>query len=269
MYSNTASEIIEEDASVIALSDCPGALFPAALYGQFTESHFWCRARFANLLRMIHDNGCDLAAPLHGIEIGCGTSVLRRQLEAASAWTVDGADIEPQVLQQHSVKRGQTYLYDVYERQSQFRHRYDFMILFDVIEHIADDRIHRFIQSCLFHLQPGGLLFVNVPASQRLWSRFDEVQGHYRRYDRNMLREHLSGVEIAEMRSWGLPMLPVLALRKRLVANAPDAESIIKRGFRPPSQFVNSFFNRILAVEAQVGFQTLPGTSLMALARKT
>lgn len=52
--------------------------------------------------------------------------------------------------------------------------------LFDVIEHIKDDR--SFIKSIYSYLQPNGMLIISVPAYKMLWSDEDDEAGHYRRY---------------------------------------------------------------------------------------
>lgn len=56
----------------------------------------------------------------------------------------------------------------------------------NVLEHISDDAlalrlIHR-------KLQPGGRLFIYVPAFQRLYSTMDTLVGHVRRYEKASLR---------------------------------------------------------------------------------
>jgi SAM-dependent methyltransferase len=86
--------------------------------------------------------------------------------------------------------------------------------LFDVIEHIADDRgVLRTIGRLL---QPGGRLYVTVPAYQWLWSTEDELSGHHRRYTLRALGRAIqnAGLEV-EYRTylfWPLP-LPILLLR--------------------------------------------------------
>jgi 2-polyprenyl-3-methyl-5-hydroxy-6-metoxy-1,4-benzoquinol methylase len=58
--------------------------------------------------------------------------------------------------------------------------RFDIICLFDVLEHILDDRMA--LDWIDEHLAPGGMLFLTVPAHPFLWSRHDEVAHHHRRY---------------------------------------------------------------------------------------
>jgi SAM-dependent methyltransferase len=52
--------------------------------------------------------------------------------------------------------------------------------LFDVVEHIEDDR--GFLTDLHTYLIPGGRVYLTVPAFRRLWSHEDIVAGHQRRY---------------------------------------------------------------------------------------
>lgn len=52
--------------------------------------------------------------------------------------------------------------------------------LFDVVEHIEDDR--RFLNSLHSILGENGLVYITVPAFRALWSREDDDAGHFRRY---------------------------------------------------------------------------------------
>ena len=53
-------------------------------------------------------------------------------------------------------------------------------MLMDVIEHLPDD--FEAVSGWLAALPVGAHLLITVPADPRLWSRHDEVFGHYRRY---------------------------------------------------------------------------------------
>jgi hypothetical protein len=64
--------------------------------------------------------------------------------------------------------------------------RFDTIIYIDVLEHIEDDRGE--LQRAAEHLRPGGHVIVLSPAHQRLFSPFDAAIGHFRRYDRPMVR---------------------------------------------------------------------------------
>lgn len=58
--------------------------------------------------------------------------------------------------------------------------RFDLVCLFDVLEHIENDRAAlAALRACL---KPGGRMLISVPAYQWLWSAHDESLHHHRRY---------------------------------------------------------------------------------------
>ena len=65
-----------------------------------------------------------------------------------------------------------------------------FVLLLDVLEHQQDDRT--FLRELIAKMQPGATLIVTVPALPWLWSEWDAVLGHFRRYDRATLRAVLA-----------------------------------------------------------------------------
>jgi hypothetical protein len=76
--------------------------------------------------------------------------------------------------------------------------RFNSVFIFEVLEHIHDDRA---IIDRLFSLtNPEGLLMLSVPAKQSLYGVEDAFHGHVRRYERAELRGKLeeSGFEIRE-----------------------------------------------------------------------
>jgi SAM-dependent methyltransferase len=64
--------------------------------------------------------------------------------------------------------------------------RFDTILYIDVLEHIEHDRQE--MEDAARLLRPGGRVIVLAPAHQWLFTPFDAAIGHYRRYDRAMLR---------------------------------------------------------------------------------
>ena len=63
--------------------------------------------------------------------------------------------------------------------------------LFDVLEHIEDDRA--FVQHLTDIVRPGGFLYLTVPSFNWLWSTADDEAMHYRRYTKRSLTDALAG----------------------------------------------------------------------------
>jgi SAM-dependent methyltransferase len=69
------------------------------------------------------------------------------------------------------------------------RQLFDSILYIDVLEHIEDDR--REVLKASRHLKPGGNLIILGPAHQWLFTSFDKAIGHYRRYNKPMLKSVL------------------------------------------------------------------------------
>lgn len=78
-----------------------------------------------------------------------------------------------------------------------------------VMEHIEDDR--QFIVDSLSLLRPGGRLIILVPALGFLYSDLDRNIGHFRRYDKKMIRALIEGIDVKIERLFYSNFLGVLA----------------------------------------------------------
>lgn len=258
---------MEPRSPVRILSRPPAAAFPQEWYDLATAEHFWMTWRLRAFLGLLRDAGVPLDRPLRGIDIGCGAGILRSQLEAATGWTVDGADVDLEVLKNNPPSRGETMLYDVHDRRAELLGAYDFLLIFDVIEHIDD--VPGFLDSCLPLLKPGGKLFINVPAFEFLRSAYDDEAGHLRRYDKPSLRTALERPDLgpADLRYWGLSMVPLLVVRK-LLLRLSSREDVIRRGFAPPGALVHALLKGLGRFETALLSRPPAGTSLLAAAVK-
>jgi SAM-dependent methyltransferase len=103
---------------------------------------------------------------------------------------------------------------------------FDTALYMDVIEHIEDDRGELARVAGL--IRPGGHLVVLVPAHQWLFTPFDRAIGHFRRYDRRMLRA--VGPDGFELRRLGyldsVGFFASLANRLILKSSMPTAKQI-------------------------------------------
>ena len=77
-------------------------------YDYASEEHFWFQWRFAAMLRFLQDLEVPLDRPARVLDVGCGTGVLRSQLEAVTPWVVDGADLNLGALRAAPPGRGAT-----------------------------------------------------------------------------------------------------------------------------------------------------------------
>jgi len=141
-----------------------------------------------------------------------------------------------------------------------------------VIEHLDDDRAA--LASLARMARPGGFLIVSVPAQPSLFSEFDAVQGHRRRYLPDALRtafEH-TGLSIESTFWWGAWMIPILRRRlgKRESKPGEDAAEVYLRYLRLPPWPGTLVLRTAYALEQPLALRGLlpTGTSLFAVARR-
>lgn len=126
--------------------------------------------------------------------------------------------------------------------------------LFDVLEHLPDDRA---VLESLARLIPfGGRLYLTVPALSWLWSDDDDLAGHHRRYTRRSLRRvvEAAGFSVDTDTYLFAPLpLPILALRvvpTRLGLRRPADAATLKQELEPDSGVVTAVMTRVLDLEA-------------------
>ncbi|MFC1516104.1 class I SAM-dependent methyltransferase [Thermodesulfobacteriota bacterium] len=243
--------------------------FPSQWYELGGEEHFWFQWRLCAFLKQIETLPIPIGSPMRFLDIGCGHGVLRRQLEKHTAWTIDGTDLNSDILHMDSFFRGETMLYDIMDKRKDLREFYDGLFLFDIIEHIVDTTA--FIEAALYHLKPKGWVFINVPAIEILYSFYDEVAGHIRRYDKRLLYRTVKNhpAEIQDMRYWGFCMIPVLLFRKLLLTKKMDDKTALQMGFQPKFEFINKIFKMMMKIETSALPTPFLGTSLIASVQKS
>lgn len=120
------------------------------------------------------------------LEVGCGGGLLSSLLTQAGADVV-ASDIvmnATRFVQDRGVTKSLTF--DAGELWPFKNHSFQVVIMLDVIEHIEDDI------ACLHEarrvLSRGGIAVLTAPAHQFLFSSWDKVVGHHRRYSKSLLR---------------------------------------------------------------------------------
>ena len=146
--------------------------------------------------------------------------------------------------------------------------------LFDVVEHIADDR--EFLRLTRGLLKPGGRLYVTVPAFQALWSSEDELVGHHRRYSIRSMTDSLEAcgftVDYATylFAPLALPLFLLRTLPSRLGRRTTLDPARTAAELKPPSGLATRAIGALLDREVARIRQrrTIPfGTSCLAVAR--
>ena len=101
------------------------------------------------------------------------------------------------------------------------RNKFDFILLFEVLEHIKKDK--KALRKLYNLLPKNGFLLLSVPSKRKLWGPSDILAGHQRRYSKKGLRSLLSkcGFKIMKLYSYGFPWLNwIKILRDRFAKKA-------------------------------------------------
>jgi SAM-dependent methyltransferase len=151
------------------------------------------------------------------------------------------------------------------EDLAMFQQPFDLICLFDVLEHIDDDRSALAALASL--LKPGGSLLISVPAYQWLWGPHDESLHHKRRYRQGDLVRLCgeTGLEVVRSTYFNSLLLPV-AMAARVWDKLRGGKQA--SGTRLPAAPVNTGLKEVFAFERHLLKRvSLPfGLSILAVA---
>ena len=223
--------------------------------------HPWWRARARLALAILRNRR--IMPPARVLDVGCGWGVNLLALESAG-YTAIGVDSSRQILERIDCPNRRLIEADLTQELPKQRVSVDAMLVLDVIEHIDDDR--GFLRRIAQLLLPGGVAVVSVPARPDLFSEYDRIQGHRRRYLPDSLRAAFldTGLTVSQLFWWGAWMVPVLR-RMRSVNRQTYAEYL-----RLPRWPLPLAMQLLYALEQPMAMsgKLVTGTSLFAIAER-
>lgn len=174
----------------------------------FEDEYFWFRCRRALIVDLLRQHA---PHPHRFAEIGCGNGAVLAAVSAARPeLTVCGVEASLAGLRHARTRLPHAELIQADATRLPFAADFDSVGIFDVLEHIDDDRA--VLRSIHQALRPRGLLLVTVPQHRWLWSWVDDFACHRRRYTRRELHARLAetGFEILRTSSYLVWLLPLL-----------------------------------------------------------
>jgi SAM-dependent methyltransferase len=233
--------------------------------------HFWFLARREVILDGLRAAVPDLASrPL--VDIGCGTGSLLAFLAASGVPVAGACDAYPEGLAL-TRRRVEAPLVRVDEgRLPPFGPGQALLGLFDVLEHIDDDR--GTLSWLASVLEPGGYLVLTVPAHPFLFDEMDELACHRRRYTAAELRGKLegAGLRVVRLTHFMAPLVPGLIAARSLgrwLGAGRDSRSRRDAELRVVPLLNGALRALLRAERSWLRLAPLPfGTSILALARR-
>jgi SAM-dependent methyltransferase len=248
--------------------------FDASGFGFLAEmerKHFWHIGRREMILDILKRNVPHLAESKM-LEIGCGNGNILAYLKE-NGINIEGGDIFLEGLKFYQRKLDNTALYQIDIMALPFHHNFDIIGMFDILEHIDEDE--KALAEVSQALKSGGRILIMVPAHKFLWSYFDILSCHRRRYDKDELKAKLerNGFVIKKMTYYMFFLFPLLT-GIRLIGNITRKASK-KQASKASLEvstipIVNKVFLGLLRLERYlIRYLNLPlGASLLVLAEK-
>jgi len=158
-----------------------------------------------------------IAQPRAVLEIGAGEGGLGTWL--ARHYTYTGVELDDRSRSAAEARIAANGHGEIKAQLSDVTQRnFDLACAFEVLEHIADDEAA--LRQWREYLRPSGWLLLSVPAHPDDFGAADELVGHYRRYERDMLSRRLedAGFEIVRFASYGAGLGHALQRVRNLLA---------------------------------------------------
>jgi len=235
------------------------------IFFDIQKKHWWFVTKKRIVLDAIHSHLSKID-DIKVLDIGCGTGLMLNALEGVGKtygmdMSDDAVNFSREIFN-GKVEKG--LLPDQIPYEENF---FDLITALDVIEHTDQDIDS--LKTIRSHLVSGGKAVITVPAYMFLWSSFDELNEHKRRYTLTELNAKLiqAGFTVEKISYFNTLLFPIVFVVRIL-------ENFLKRGGASdvdmPSRPLNFVLAKIFGIEKYLlRFVNLPfGVSILAVVRK-
>jgi SAM-dependent methyltransferase len=235
------------------------------IFFEIQKKHWWFTSKKIIVLDTISQY-VSLNKSANILDIGCGSGLMLNALEKLGSTT--GMDMSDEAIMfSKEIFKGpieQGYLPNNIPFES---NQFNLITALDIIEHIEDDIAS--LKSIRTMLKQNGRAIITVPAYMFLWSHFDELNEHKRRYTLSELKFKLqqSGFTIEKITYYNTFLFP-LAYAVRKLNNLLGRNGV--SDIDMPGNVVNFLLQKIFSFEKfLLRFLNLPfGVSILAVVKK-
>ena len=222
------------------------------------KKHWWFQARKKIIDQII--SSINLKKKKNILDFGAGSGVNLDMLRKHGL-----VDIHEQNKYARAVIKKERKIKNLYSTLKIKKNFYDLILLADVIEHVKQPK--ELLKDLKKFLKKDGHILITVPAYQFLFSKKDKVLGHYRRYNKELLKTELSGFKVENISYFNtflcIPIIIMTMLNKFL------KKDYIKQVETTPNFILNKMCYIIFASEKYfIKYFNLPfGISIYVLAK--
>lgn len=215
-------------------------------YHEQERDHWWFKGRRAYVRQLLKKESRKAKI----LDIGCSSGVLIEELAADGfePQNLYGIDISEKAIE-NAKANGLEHCYIMDAQHIELNQKFDLLIASDCLEHLEKDE--QALQNWFEILNPGGKLYVFVPAFMSLWSQHDVVNMHHRRYTRKELRQKLEkqGFQIRKASYWNFFLFP-LVLTVRMLQRLFKSDKKTEEGdLKAPNSILNVLFFKMIQLE--------------------
>lgn len=227
------------------------------------DSHWWHRAKRANVRGLLLKFLLDKRPKI--LDVGCGAGKNVEEFSRIGpTWGIDNAKEAIEFCEKRGLK---TVKLGNAEATNFPVDSFNIVAILDVLEHTNDRKT---LKEAYRILKSKGLVVITVPAFSILWSRWDVVLHHKRRYTRKSLQKILEqqSFEILKISyMFSFLFIPIFIIR---VVKSKISTKIYKSDFRINAPIINYLLTVASRVESYFiqHFNVPFGTSIICIARK-
>jgi SAM-dependent methyltransferase len=229
------------------------------------DTHWWHLSKRKAVIFLLQKYYQKTSSTLTILDIGCGTG---KNMEAFSKFGhVYGIDNSSYAIAFCRKRKLKSVRLASAQKLPFHKNTFDVITILDVLEHIDDKTIMKEIARVL---KPNGIVIITVPAYQWLWSTWDEILGHQRRYTTTSLQKLLQNEGFSAVRTsylYSFLLFPAVLIRR---FKSRTKNSNYSSDFRINNPIINSSLLFLATIERHImAYMPIPfGTSVICLAQK-